>query len=124
MKTDNIYVSILALSEEIRYKGTLEDYIFGDGIEHSVRYEKIKYILVKTKENLSSTLVGTDLNTNKKYLCELPLEKGRLFIPPERMIPFDAIYPNEKRNLSKRKIKKLGNEVIEAMYKTEQKNKK
>ena len=33
------------------------------------------------------------------------------------MIPFDAVYPDEKANLSKRKILKLGKKAIDAFEK-------
>lgn len=121
MKTKNIYIAQLAISEDITVNGSLFDYYFGLGIHRSVEYRKIKYILVKTKEDIYGDLIGKDLNTNKKYLCEVPFFEGKLFIPTTEMLAFDAIYPDAKPNLSKKKILKMGNYAIQEQIKKEQK---
>ena len=117
MKTNKIFIGELCKLNKINYFGTLEDYLFGPGVLEKVNYTHLTYVLIKTRKNASYKLVGKDLNTNKKYLCEIPLDCGKLFISPKSMVAFDAIYPNSKANLPKRKVLEMGNEAINQMTK-------
>ena len=121
MKTDNVYIAELACSSKIENHGTLEDY-FGKGIYNRVYYHPIKYIIVK-KDPICSNM-AIDLVTKKKYLCELPCTVGVLHLPRAKMIPFDALFPDAKRNLPKKKILEMGKQVIEEIYKAKEEEKK
>ena len=123
MKTDNIYIGKLACSKKVDYDGTLYDYFCGSGIRQHVEYQPIKYVIVKKIEDWGNT-IAIDLKTKKKYLCELPIEKGVLFVSPSKMFPFEGFYPDAPRNLSKRKILEMGNAVIDAINKIENPKKK
>ena len=124
MKTDNVYIGQLVRSTKVEYKGNLEDFIFGPGISRIVHHENIKLIVVK-KENDWGRIIAKDLKTKKKYLCELPIQKGVLYVSPSKMYPFETLYPDAPRNLPKKKILEMGNYAIEEFNKTikEQKNK-
>ena len=120
MKTDNVYIAELVISTRIQHNGTLEDYYFGNGIHKKVYHHPLKYVVVK-KVNSHKAI---DLVTKKNYLCELPCSVGVLYLPPSKMIAFDAIYPDAKRNLPKKKILEMGNQVIEEIYKAKEEEKK
>ena len=124
MKIDNIYIAQLGISTKVQYKGNLEDYYFGTGIYRKVRYNYIKYVIVK-KSNFSDE-IAIDLNTKKEYLCGTPMGIGKLFLPQAKMLPFECVYPDVPRKLSKRKILKMGNEAIKVINKKieEQENNK
>ena len=123
MKTDNIYIAQLAYSTNIETEGTAWDYYFGKGIRKHVSYDTIKYVIVKKVNGLESKK-AIDLETKKKYMFEVPTSTGVLFIPPKRAVAFDAIYPDEKRNLSKKKILILGKQAIKEFEKLENEQKK
>ena len=116
MKTDNIYIAELAYSTRVVQEGNLWDYYHGQGIKNRVYFVPVKYVIVK-KENILGSKMAKDLETNKRYYCKLPGDAGTLYLPPSKMIPFDAVYPDEKANLSKRKILKLGKKAIDAFEK-------
>ena len=122
MKTENIYIAKLAYSTNVVRKGTLYDYYFGDGMTHKVTYIPVKYVIVKTDE--FSYKKAIDLETKKKYSYELPLNTGVLYLTPSKMIPFDAIYPDEKAKLSKKKILTLGKQAIKEFEKLDDEQKK
>ena len=122
MKTDNIYISQLGYSTNVVRKGTLYDYYFGDGMTHEVTYIPIKYVIVKKDE--FSYKKAIDLEIKKKYSYELPINTGVLYLPRSKMIPFEAIYPDEKANLSKKKILKLGKQAIKEFEKLDDEQKK
>ena len=121
MKTDNIYIGRLVYSTKIETEGTLRDYFVGEGIRDIVSYEHIKFIIVK-KTNGYKTAI--DLNTKKKYMFGIPTKIGVLFIPPEKTIPFELAFPEEKRNLSKKKILTLGKQAIKEFEKLYDEQKK
>jgi len=122
MKTDNIYIARLGYSTKVDIDGTLYDYYFGDGMKHIVNYVPIKYVIVKKETNGSKK--AKDLETGKKYMCKLPTNAGTLYLPQSKMLPFDAIYPEEKANLSKKKILTLGKQAIKEFEKIESEQKK
>ena len=123
MKTDNVYIAKLGYSTKVDKKGDLYDYYFGKGMRHIVHYIPVKYVIVKKDE--FSYKKAIDLETKKKYSYDLPTNAGVLYLPHSKMLPFDAIYPEEKANLSKKKILTLGKQAIEEFEKieNEQKNK-
>ena len=125
MKTDNIYIAKLLISTNIVFDGQLIDYYVGPGIKHMVYHKKVKYILIKTDDDIysdESNIRVLDLNTKKRYSTELPFYRGKLFIG-ENFISFDSIYPDARRNLPKQKILKMGNYAIEELEKKEEERK-
>ena len=123
MKTENIYIAQLAYSTKVVFEGNLWDYYCGKGVGNRVYFVPTKYVIVK-KENKFGSKMAKDLETNKKYLCKSPTKGGTLYLPPSRMIPFDAIYPDEKANLSKKKILTLGKQAIKEFEKIDNEQEK
>lgn len=115
MKTDNIYFATLALTTKVNYIGDLSDYFYGPGIIKRTTYKDINLILVRVTNNICGEAIAKDLNTNKKYKIALACDKGKLFIPSDSLLSFDAVYKGQKKNLSKRKVLKLGNDAIKAV---------
>ena len=117
MKTDNIQIAELGISTNVTLNGTLKDYYLGPGIKQSCKYISVRYILVKVYKDFSGELIAKDLHTNKKYSCEVPFDKGKIFIP--KMISFNNLYPGAKRNLPKNEILDMGNDAIQKIIKIE-----
>ena len=76
----------------------------------------MKYVIVK-KKHKNGKFITKGLNTKEEYLCELPLETGILFISPKKMISLKTIRSNFSSDLSKKKILKLGNYVVQELNK-------
>ena len=122
MKTENIYIAKLGYATKVDKKGDLYDYYFGEGMRHIVHYVPVKYVIVKKDE--FSYKMAIDLETKKKYSYELPTSAGVLYLPHSKMIPFYAIYPEEKANLSKKKILMLGRQALKELEKVENEQEK
>jgi len=121
MKTDNIYIAPLSISTDVKFEGNFRDFLLGPGVKHIVKFKFLRYTLVKIDE----AYPVIDLKTKKEYYYGLPTSTGEIFINPNKKIPFNEIYLDVPRKLSKRKILKMGNQVIEEIYKkkNEEKNK-
>ena len=67
---------------------------------------------VLSKENKYGKRVAIDLNTGEKYSWDTPInQEYKIFVYDEYQ-SFNEITGNKKNRLSKRKIKKLGNEKL------------
>ena len=60
-----------------------------------------------------------DLNTNENLKFKMTTKIGNIFVNPDTLQPFNVITGNRKVNLSKRKIKKLGNPILNKLNKEE-----
>jgi len=127
MKTDNVYVAILNIVKEIE-KGDYSGFrLCGVPLYDSrILYKPLKPVLVLYKTNEYGEVVVKDLNSKDNYSLEIPFQVGKVFVNSASLYPFNKLIDNPKSNLSKRKILKMGNQIInETMKKMkEEENKK
>ena len=120
MKTDNIY---FADANIVIKKERLESYslsFYNKRVyDYKKYYKKLKKILILYKKDKNGHRVAIDLNTKEKLGFKLPSKTGDIFINPDTLVPFNEISGNEKVNLTKRKIKKLGNPILNELNKEE-----
>ena len=79
------------------------------------------YILEANKKGISTICFTdhVDLNTNDNLKFKMTTKIGNIFVNPDTLQPFNVITGNRKVNLSKRKIKKLGNPILNKLNKKE-----
>lgn len=122
MKIKNIYIAPVAYSKSVTYSGCTTPYFFDDEIIKKVSFESLRYALVQIKNDQLGNLVALDLNTKDIYMLDLPNASGKIFIMKNSLVPLKKIYPNEKKNLAKRKILKIGNIKINELNKKKKEN--
>ena len=113
MNTNKVYFAIAAISINIKHEGTIYDWMFGKGIVPVVKWIG-KPTLVVCKENIFNKFYLMDLNKFLRYYTiKLPTKVGKVFVSGKTLIPFNEITGNTNKNLSKRKIKKIGKNYYE-----------
>ena len=113
MKTNQIYFADASLTIDKEYKDTYSFKFCGIHLyDFTIFYKPLKKVLVLYKENEYGKCIAIDLNTKEKYPCEVPCDVGKVFVTPQSLEAFNKVTGNEKANLSKRKIKKLGNKKL------------
>ena len=120
MKTDNVYFADAYITTKIENTYELTGYsLFGfPEYRYVIHSKELKKILILYK-NKSSENIAIDLNTNIKYGLQVPSRVGKIYIRSESLIPFNSITGNTKANLTKRKIKKIGNQELIKLMKEE-----
>lgn len=122
MKTDDIYFADVSI---ITSKERLDTYTLSPryGIriyDYKIYYQILKKILILYKEDKYGDGFAIDLNTNRKLkFGPSKLKIGDVFINVDTLDPFNVITGNEKVNLTKRKILKLGNPILNETNKRE-----
>ena len=113
MKTDNIYfVDAKIVTDKKRldtYSWTIYDLPLFDYEIYSRDFKKI-LVLYKTDKYGNNYVVN--LNTKEKLGFEVPSEIGKIYIESKSLYPFNKVVQNNKPNLSKRKILKMGNPIL------------
>ena len=80
----------------------------GDTIH--IRSKELKPVLVLYKKNIFGKVIAKDLNNNKKYgFSATGLKIGKIWCDLSSLQPFNKRCNNIQNNLSKRKIKEIGN---------------
>ena len=118
MKTYNVYFAVTCITTDIEY--TKDSGLRYCGIplyDYCMNLKPLKPVLVlyKTNEYGSKTII--DLNTKQKYSFEVPSSIGKIVVSSESLQPFNAVTENVKPNLSKRKILKIGNKILNDLNK-------
>ena len=118
MKTNDVYFADAYVITKIEYKDTYHWTFLGKPLYDATRYyKKLKKVLVLYK-NDGYEKIAIDLNTNSKYGFRASSTVGEIFVISNSLMPFNDITGNTKTNLTKRKIKKIGNqELIKLMNK-------
>ena len=126
MKTDNIYIAMLNVVTE-RKKGNASGFrLYGIPIyNYMITSKPLKPVLILYKKDKYGGSIIKDLNTKDEYSFQIPSERGSIFVNSESLYPFNSLIDNPKSNLSKRKILKMGNHIINETIKQmkEEKNK-
>lgn len=102
MNTNNIYYSLLHITTGI--EDYSDDYV-------RVNSKSLRSALVLIKSSLDGKLRIKDLHTKEKYMTEMPLKVGRLFINPKYLLPFN-FFNNVPSKLSKKEILEIGNKNL------------
>lgn len=112
MNTNNVYYGMLRGSVEAEHK--FNNYCTDVWTVSSV---SIKPVLVLVTQPYEGEINIKDLNTKEKYMTEIPLKVGKLFVHPAYLLPFNY-FDNVPNKLSKRKVLKIGNENLKEAEKT------
>ena len=107
MNTNNVYFGILY---------TVVEGEMVEPLKARLKVKPIKWVLVNQLPN-DFRLEFQDLNNKFKYGCEINTRLGRIYLSNSSLIPFNIAYPDAKEHMTKRKIKKLGNEYIRRQIK-------
>lgn len=108
MKTDNVYFTMLRIVDDITYVPDENAYT---GIKTIIHSKPLKPVMVKTKIKKDGKLIVKDLHTKTKYMYEIPLSVGKVFININHLFSLREHIPVEM-NMPKKKVLKLGQEFI------------
>ena len=119
MKTDNVYFAGASITIEKKYTKDSGLRLFGKIplYDYCMYSKPLKPVLVLYKTNEYGEKILIDLNTKQKYSFEVPSTIGKIFINSTTLRSFNLTTGNTKTNLSKKKILKMGNQIINDLTK-------
>ena len=80
--------------------------------DYIITSKPIKPVLILCKSDKYGERIIKNLNTKEEYSFKAHSHIGNIFVNSASLYPFNNIVDNPKSNLSKRKILKMGNQII------------
>lgn len=119
MKTDNIYFAVASITTDKKYTKDSGLRLYGKIplYDYCMYSKPLKPVLVLYKTDLYGGKTLIDLNTKQKYTFDVSSNIGKIFINPKTLQRFNMVAENVKPNLSKRKILKMGNKILNDLNK-------
>ena len=118
MKTDNIYFAVASITTDKKNTKDSGLRLYGVPLYDYCIYSKpLKPVLVLYRYDKYEGKTLIDLNTKEEYSFNVPSNIGKIFINPKSLQRFNMVTENVKPSLSKRKILKMGNKILNYLNK-------
>lgn len=103
MKTENVFFADIYCISGVDYSSWYNEII---------KLTYVKHALVCRKKKFLGKAYMKDLNSNQKYKLKLSNKAGTMYVSNSSLEEFNIVTENDKRHLSKAKIKTLGNKYL------------